>query len=271
MDEDEDGYLDPSEKMEIINFLSIHPFNQFNETANTFHVALPDRSADNMRTLKQAGYATPLHTNYTLHSTEGYAYVDGKETPWGAPLWPRFGKNDGKAFCDLPISCFGSETEPSQDLFKRVAFGERKCGDCLILALLNLSGRQGFSAFLPPSRQEPSPETVPAVIKTLPKTKTWQEADFSLETIASQLDNESYQTFCMRLIHRYSYVMADTPFEFVRMSNRRLLDFQLRRLSSKALLALNDDITSTVNDVDARLQEWFDETWPEGGEWELKS
>lgn len=248
IDEDEDGWIDEVEKLDLFNFLAIHPGNQLHTSDNSIAVSTPLRDVDYGHYFQQAGLSVPLQTNYTFGSSNGYAYVDGRYTPWGHSDWPDFTKTQSIPFCSIDSHCLGLQPEEAVDLFKRVTFEHRKCGDCLIVALLHLSGKTGFGAFLPPSRQDDPPLTISnRTVTVLPKSKNWRDVDFSLHTITGHLEqsDESYQSFCIRLIHRYAYVIGDSALHFIRIGTTKQLEGQIEIIENnpKALLVLNDDVS----------------------------
>lgn len=104
----------------------------------------------------------------------------------------------------------GSVRWEADSVFKRVAFEQPQCGDCLIMGLLGISGLSGLEAFLP----SPKDDTYGAVMSeapltdtpVLPLTKSWRDADYSMrKNVPSDMTVRSFAT---RLLLRYSYVMG---------------------------------------------------------------
>jgi 3-O-alpha-D-mannopyranosyl-alpha-D-mannopyranose xylosylphosphotransferase len=102
-------------------------------------------------------------------------------------------------------------------MFKRLAFSNPACGDCLLMALVTASGPLGLSAFLPPDNtryRNNAPQTGEKITYLppphLPLTGTWQEADFSLANVMSYTslpgEKVDLRVFSMRLLSRYLYL-----------------------------------------------------------------
>ncbi len=122
--------------------------------------------------------------------------------------------------------CFGGWWSRGEDvdadtMFKRLAFGQPACGDCLLMALVTASGPVGLSAVFPPpgttyqnnaGGEDPS-EIAYLPPPHLPLTPTWQEADFSLASVMSYTslrgEDVNLRTFTMRLLSRYLYLSGE--------------------------------------------------------------
>ncbi|BEJ06147.1 hypothetical protein CcaverHIS641_0306690 [Cutaneotrichosporon cavernicola] len=165
---------------------------------------------------------------------------------------------------------------PSQDMFKRLAFEESQCGDCLIMALVSASGYLGLSAIFPPqdatyTRPRGTP---PSVVPHLPLTPTWQEADFSLASVManSALPGKvNLRHYTMRLLARYLYVSGATDAQFKGLENPKQTNETLReidRLKNTAVLGLNDNVEDGEGEVKAILGGWFERRWPKPAPWE---
>lgn len=148
------------------------------------------------------GYALAFPDSQKLGHTKGWVeYTEERET----------------TFCRLNMTCFGDFTsdQSASDLFKKIAFEDVRCGDCILAGLMAASGPKGFEAFLPQDdtalsygyheftqhRKESSDH-----VAVLPLGKNWKEIDFSLEKVKPP--NETLRQFVSRLILRYSYIMV---------------------------------------------------------------
>lgn len=252
-----------------------------------------------------AGVPAPKNTEYSFSSQDGYAlaYLDWS-WPWERSRtgYPDLSEDEGvrkharswfatdratSTVCRLSYSkCFAPQqgSESADVVFKRIAFGSATCGDCIIAALLNASGRSGISAFLPPAS---------AVVRVaadfanlgsrahLPLTDQWTHTDFSLSTTlppppsaehdgASQLI--SVRTWCTRLIQRYQYVLGATPSTFYKVEYAARLPGQLGAVDATlatqqptTFVCLNDDIKESsqgTQKVNRIMEDWFNAHWP---------
>lgn len=172
------------------------------------HFGAPDQHADLLRAQSFAEFS----------SANGYAFV------WPEPQkvghndhWAHYDSAPQEHFCHMPLSCFGDRDndQSSSDLFKRIAFEDVHCGDCLIPALLGQSGSKGLNAFLPSEEQEEaelSHETTHErdknadTVTVLPLKKRWREIDFSIDAVKPP--SETPRQFAARLLLRYQYVMV---------------------------------------------------------------
>ncbi|GAA5831300.1 hypothetical protein JCM3766R1_003003 [Sporobolomyces carnicolor] len=186
------------------------------------------------------------------------------------------------AVCDIELrSCFGTvffdfdnpSSISSLDTFRRIAFEQPSCGDCLIIKLLGNSGETGLSAFLPEETEaarDPAGPGVPVAAIGLEGTR-WQEIKIEIPTRANAIS----------LIQRYSYAIGESSaaFRSIRYGGEGL-EVMLEALSytdethkPPAFIALNDDIDtarlSVLRDVDKRLGAWFRTVWNSATPWEL--
>lgn len=120
-------------------------------------------------------------------------------------------------FCVLNIQeCFPSSSRQergwdSSSIFKQITFKQPECGDCLIMALLSLSGTKGLEGFLPPAEdslnfkdRHANPDGLDSPI--LPLTKKWEDADFSFNVNVPH--GMSPRSLATRLLLRYQYTMG---------------------------------------------------------------
>nr|QBH67505.1 hypothetical protein UE_1439 [Ustilago esculenta] len=122
-----------------------------------------------------------------------------------------------------------------EEVFKRFAYADVGCGDCLIQHLVGQSGERGLSAFLPPAERVYQGATEERArysnpVPHLPLTSVWDadslqvDAAFEPEkpcfTVACVLANSGYGTntplrqFASKLIQRYAYTIAESPLRF---------------------------------------------------------
>ena len=188
--------------------------------------------------LAAAHFDVPNATEYTFTSQGGYAYarLEGS-VRWeaGAPVWvaaptrwapdrnwPKFAdvpehgagereeekQGEGEIECALDIlECFGpgflgdgGEALGIDEVFRRVAFEEPRCGDCVITLLLGRSGARGLGAFLPDARAGEGGGGG----EVLSRAKSWEDAEYAAE------DDKS-RARAVSLLTRYSYVLG-APF-----------------------------------------------------------
>lgn len=149
--------------------------------------------------LRGMGLSVPLTTRYLWASYDGAAPADhrvllGAET----------------ARLDVCFGIFWTEQADvaAVEMFKRIAFVYRTCGDQILAALISRSGQSGLSAILPPAGilltvADPLPS---ALQPHMPLTTTWKATDFNLRTVVrSQQGEVDLRIWALRLIARYQY------------------------------------------------------------------
>lgn len=177
-----------------------------------------------------ANWPEPLRTTYTFCELLALvnlmiASMDGHLEP------PRYTTYKPKS-CSIDMDrCFGpsfadpSAVEPADELFKRLAFERPECGDCLIKALVSASGPRGLEAFLPSHNKvipQPTKPTKSGDEPSLPLTKDWRSANFSIENLV-RLGQDSWpgepaaasgsvdlRRWCIKLLTRYAYVTGES-------------------------------------------------------------
>ncbi|KAJ6594466.1 hypothetical protein B0H19DRAFT_62557 [Mycena capillaripes] len=196
----------------------------------------------NMRTagLEQPQSDDPeerANTTYIFVSMDGYTpNYEGRQEESG--LW----RNE----------CIGENKESAWAVFRRLAVEKPHCGDAVIAALTN-TAPYGLSVFLPPHTSS-APVSVPAVLPLI------------MPSTAPPLP-ENPRGFAIRLIHRYAYVIADTPSAFFGVETPGQAYWYPRWMQPEtALLCINDDLDDgalNVTQGDAALRRWFQSKWPE--------
>lgn len=258
---------------------------------------------EDQKAFAAAGVPAPKNTEYSFSSQDGHAlsYLDWT-WPWqrsrnGYPdlsegtaqkrkhvrSWLPSSGDESPKVCSLSYhKCFAPQEdgETADAFFKRIAFApstSAKCGDCIVAALLNTSGRSGISAFLPPSTATLRVPTNFDNIGTrahLPLTESWRETDFSLSSILPHSQGTkkiSLRTWCTRLIQRYQYVLGSTPSTFYKVEYASRLPKQLEVVDKTldtetptTYVCLNDDIkesedgTKKLNQI---MKDWFAAHW----------
>ncbi|KAI5195540.1 hypothetical protein E4T39_08167 [Aureobasidium subglaciale] len=275
---------------------------------------------------RSANISMPTSTEYSFSSKDGYAlsYVDSM-WPWNRPrhgypdLTQGLFKNQNstvesthrsqhlkdpsfiaaKACVIVRSTCFDSFSgnETASDFFKRIAFEQPKCGDCIITALIGASGQSGIDKFLPNPYTELVSETqTPAQSRPphLPLTSDWKTTDFTLtEAIPKDSIHMTLRAWCIRLIQRYSYVLGSVESDFYKVERAKKLEAHLSEVEQQleqdaedavgspesiedtfnlgesrgplAFLCLNDDIRETgkLRDrVDELMIDFFSKMWP---------
>jgi hypothetical protein len=285
----------------------------------------------NTDVFQKANVSMPTSTEYSFSSKDGYAlsYVDSM-WPWNRPRhgYPDLTKGlfDNKTPADSSVSgsqydrdpsftaakacvinrstCFGasSDNESASDLFKRIAFEDSACGDCIITALVGASGISGIDKFLPDHHAEKVPELRADAITSpphLPLTSDWTTTDFSMKHAipkGSLGADMTLRTWCIRLIQRYSYVLGSVESDLYKVERASDLEAKVSEIELKVqqdglmdgeglsrskdgdwrsrmgwargpltFLCLNDDIKDTgkLRDrIDELLVTFFDRMWP---------
>lgn len=228
---------------------------------------------------EDAGWEPPLNTELLWSSMDGHI----------PPLLKK-GQSDsvnGKCTFDLE-RCFGrfwsaTDDVPSDEMFKRLAFSFPACGDCLLMALVTASGPLGLSAILPPPNLVYKTEANDALLRTikylppphLPLTPTWQEADFSLESVLSEttLPGEpvNIRKWTMQLMSRYLYLSGRSISHFHMAKSPDHVKSVFKMVDgnpSVSLLGFNDDIETEYEKTRALMGGWFQKRWPIPAVWE---
>ncbi|KAK7005951.1 hypothetical protein R3P38DRAFT_1724630 [Favolaschia claudopus] len=154
--------------------------------------------------------------------------------------------------------CIGSTKETAWAVFRRIAVDTPHCGDAVIAALTN-TAPHGLSIFLPPPTS-PSPHS------STPPTHDPTPAVLPLiipPTSPPLPDNP--RAFAIRLIHRYSYTIAETPAEFFGVRTGEQAKWYLSWVNEQtALLCVNDDLENDAYNStqgDFQLRKWFQSKW----------
>lgn len=276
-----DGILTSTEKTLMWEELAGKP----SPSSYGLKIGVPVRvPIERMDAFAKSDMDVPTSTEYSFSSKDGYAlsYVNSmwfwnrprhgypdlsrglaqSEVTTGSTKKTKFiksPKHRAAQMCAIVHSeCFGSldADETASDFFKRIAFENPKCGDCIIPALIDASGVTGIHKFLPRHSSEPIYEdddegparTVPP---HLPLTSTWKTTNFSISDVI-QPDtvgpSMTLRTWCGRLIQRYSYVLGSTGSEF----------FKVEREDS-FVSKLDDMRRIAQQDVDSTTQYSFNE------------
>ncbi|GAA95223.1 uncharacterized protein L969DRAFT_92514 [Mixia osmundae IAM 14324] len=183
-------------------------------------------------------------------------------------ILPSYKQADNRSIActmSLPI-CFGEDFATAHNLsaqvvFRRIAFEQPECGDCLIVALLSLSGLKGLSAVLPDyellSRQanvcgddEIDATSITPSSEPRFSGRDWTTIDFGAEDAPSGFVAED--------LHRFAYSLGETSFEKIsfRSKNAEAQLAQLKERHYKDTLptfAQLEDLASTSLIEQARL------------------
>ncbi|KAL7419077.1 Xanthine phosphoribosyltransferase 1 [Cryptotrichosporon argae] len=231
------------------------------------------------RTFAQAGWTKPKSTRYLWSSMDGHM---PKILPDGTDP----AENDKCLFhldrCLGPFWARGEDVD-ADTMFKRLAFMEPECGDCLIMALVTTSGPLGLSAFFPPAdamfRNAPldPAKKYPKYLAPphLALTPTWHEANFSLPAVMARtaLPDEEVELrwWSMKLLARYLYVDGQSDSHFHMLTDPQHAQRTFALLDSQpgvAILGLNDDIVRGYDIVRDLMGAWFGSRWPAKAVWE---
>jgi len=235
------------------------------------------------KVLADSGLKPQTLTSYVFSSLDGYPYSGLGVS--GAPDWLKFSPDMDEGLlprCRISYAeCFvvedweGDATLASE-IFKNIAFRHQRCGDCVIMALVQASGPLGLSAFLPPRDRtlasridlQDAPD---AVVPHLPLVDDWQDGDFSLQEVASSSQEVNVRDWTLQLLQRYRYVIGDTPSMFERISTPRQTAIIINRIEKTpklGLLCINDDVARLDNEVAQVLKYWFQRRWGRRSAWE---
>ncbi|KDN41724.1 hypothetical protein RSAG8_07255, partial [Rhizoctonia solani AG-8 WAC10335] len=197
-------------------------------------------------TLENAGeWAGAKATTVSFSSLDGYPYSE----EMGERGWVSEGD-----VCELSFDrCFASHDTASRT-FQRIAFELVECGDCIIRALVNQSGKRGLEAFLPPKSNKPiSPQARP----TLPRSSKWQDVDFRLSSAVPDWVNT--RQFVLRMLQQYRFVLGETPFVFAIITDPESAAQNMEIIDSRpelAILCVNDDVAEGDEGVRGVLERW---------------
>lgn len=145
----------------------------------------------------------------------------------------------------------------------------------VINRLVQNSGRRGLSAVLPPAGRTFAAASTGEIATTLPKVPRWELGSFALRDILSHSPTPEVidvRDWTLRMLHRYRFVLADSPYEFVFLEDDKTAQDAVDKLQGhdKAFACMNDDVESDVDAdaVEAIMHEWQDMRWGEPAGWE---
>ncbi|WWC59528.1 uncharacterized protein I303_102084 [Kwoniella dejecticola CBS 10117] len=227
--------------------------------------------SDSFHADSQVGWQGPKATTYQFSSLDGHLNLLSDE-PNKRCLFSLDQCLPADFFVDAEVSY------TSEEIFKQIAFAEPACGDCLIHALINESGKNGIEAFLPTSEQIYLPPKKHAEQQrerewitsepVLPLTDSWEGSDFSIETnvfegqdtwsgaLRRKDGGVELRRWVIKLLSRYTYVFGSTPSMFSPIHNYGQLDYALgtvARSPDLAMFCVNDDQYDASNGEVKRL------------------
>ena len=128
---------------------------------------------------------------------------------------------------------------------------------------------------LPPSGRTFAAASTGPTATTLPKVPRWEQGAFALRDILSHSPDPEVidvRGWVLRMLHRYRFVLADSPYEFVFLVDDKSAQEAVDRLQGhdKAFACMNDDVESdddavAVEDI---MHEWQESRWGEPAGWE---
>lgn len=293
-----DGWLSEDIKQAMWDELQLAT-NSTSEGIIDVRTPLRKSREEDSQAFHKANVPAPKNTQYSFSSQDGYAlsFLDWS-WPWQLSRngYPDLSKGEGertharswiasgiqsKPACQVSYAkCFAPQEsgESADAFFKRIAFApstSSTCGDCIIAALLNASGRSGISAFLPSAEtivRIPSSSSNLGSRAHLPLTEKWRDTDFSLNFVLGPGNrNISLRTWCTRLIQRYQYVLGSTPSAFYKVEYASRLPKQLEAVEKTlatpeptTFVCLNDDIKESeegTKKLNVIMKEWFASHW----------
>ncbi|KAG9119574.1 hypothetical protein FRC07_005346 [Ceratobasidium sp. 392] len=245
----------------------------------TLVVKTPERHSLHKGRLDEVAAATlgkqsaSRSTKYSFTSQDGYPYTFLGE--YGSQYWPRFPNPFLRCQIDFSV-CFPPELTTSSDVFKHIAFGAPRCGDCIINALVAASGPLGLSAFLPNpphGLKSTHQQSVHDPVPHLPLVSDYRSGDFSLRGVLGDSATD-VREWTVRMLQRYRFVLGDTPSIFAMVRNVVTAEAAFDTMkadSSIALMCLNDDIsTYEAEATDGVLRREQERRWPRPAAWEAR-
>ncbi|KAJ3551401.1 hypothetical protein NM688_g4726 [Phlebia brevispora] len=231
--------------------------------------------------LQASGHRKSDKTQYRFTSWDGYPYAYMDEHHHDE--WQSFLSDiplDQMPVCTISHQeCF-MDGDPvlttATDVFTNIAFRKPKCGDCVIQALVKASGSLGLEAFLPsPERVLPLAEENIAYdddeVPHLPLAGRWEDAHFSLLSVMSESRELNVRAWTLRLLQRYRFMMAYTPYAFVMLEDVDNAKGALGWIDSytdASMLCINDDVREGEEEVTEIFSSWQDRKWPKAAAWE---
>jgi hypothetical protein len=267
LDQDEDGYLDWSERQGLIDMVESWNLGQ-QRYGNMRHSRL-SMIAGYERILKRVGVPLSGSTLYRLAGLDGYPFLlQDSDTSRTVPVTPTMdAEGRQKAAqspyrnyevpqsrrCQLDLQfCLGSDfmdsSVPSipatkaRQIFERLAFQEFHCGDCLLQILMQHPHEGGMSAWMPQD------ESSIAFQKVVQKVK------------------------------RYNYVLGTSDYSFIALQDangsKTNLDNLLAARNSKAFFCINDDYPDDLdlqNQIHGTFKNFLDTRFPQSSPWEKEA
>ncbi|VDC02620.1 unnamed protein product [Peniophora sp. CBMAI 1063] len=221
--------------------------------------------------LRAAGYEGPEASQYYFSSMDGYPYLEVRQN--GTLERPNVLARES---CTISrAECFPSWISSASEAFNHIAFANPFCGDCIINRLVQNSGRRGLSAVLPASDRIIATKASGITAETLPRVPSWKLGAFALADVLSQEPNQEVvhvREWTLRMLNRYRFVLADSPYLFARLNHERNAHSQLDRLDGHemAFACVNDDVESDEDAVavEGVMREWQETRWGTPATWE---
>ncbi|THH02656.1 hypothetical protein EW026_g250 [Hermanssonia centrifuga] len=213
---------------------------------------------------KLSGHRKPDKTQYRFSSGDGYPYAYAEEHHHDE--WPSFTSDtpaDRLPICTMSYDeCFtheGSGFSAATGMFKHIAFRNPKCGDCVIQALVKASGGEFAS----------DPYEVPH----LPLEERWEDAEFNVFSVMGASRETNVRAWTLRLLQRYRFVVAYTPYAFVMLETVDNAQGALGWIDSytdASMLCINDDVKEDEEEVTDIFRSWQERRWGKPAYWERR-
>lgn len=222
-------------------------------------------------------------------TTAYYGWPDFVDDPTAHPNNEWHNRRFERTACELKLDqCFvkpfgdlQSGKVSWEDVFKRFAYLETSCGDCLIHHLVGQSGERGLSAFLPAADRFFQGETEASARHTnpvphLPLTSVWNsksletnpafEPETPCFTVSCVLSNSGFgkntplRSFASQLIQRYAYTIAESPLQFKQLETQYNSDKALEALKQamQRPSALEHFHAATSGEENPQPDAWLD-------------
>ncbi|KAF8931966.1 hypothetical protein EDD21DRAFT_374829 [Dissophora ornata] len=264
LDANQDGLLDWSERETLIDLVQSWNLNQRSEQSKKYH-SRPTMIAGHDHILRRIGIPMSGSTAYRLAGMDGYPFLlEAADTSKTIPLatsvdsegrvlqpqvpYMRY-EQPQKRTCQLDLAfCFGEDflnsgVEPipvaqGRTIFRRLAFEEFHCGDCL-LEMLMQHPDTGMSAWMPMDE-----------------------------------DSDEFKDVS-RKVERYNFVLGTSDYSFIALQgaegSKKNLENLLQSRNSKAFFCINDDFPddpALQNEIHGIFKSFLDERFPTPSPWE---
>ncbi|RUS21366.1 hypothetical protein BC937DRAFT_92915 [Endogone sp. FLAS-F59071] len=291
LDKDGDGVWSWDERQQVLNV--VRKWQGDTDGSALFRASSRRSMSQWKENLERGGIKVSSATNYIWTSADGYAFSSKKFQASGEPILeehdyhPEPDRVESRV-CKINITqCFpdGFENPAIWGIkvdWRKVAFEDVKCGDCLAMILLAESGEWGFEAFLPPTdatnQMEEDIQSGWSTIALIPKRDPQEHSDTTSTFTNPSFDpsiltppqtppflnpfaDSSLTTTRQRVIariHRYSYVFGLSSYSFITLRSSWTTRKDLQKLLSyKSEPELDPESESTKLERETKSMSFF--------------